>query len=100
MDVLQSVVEIGSPFLFEVPNPENVVGSTAPEADDGSAMKAHSLPGACSHTGVAGLPLVTLFPLASKRFAQSGPASVALPRRMRVTALPSAAPPCERANRE
>ena len=44
--------EIGSLFLFEVPKPENVVGSSAPPADDGSAMKAHSLPGACSQSGL------------------------------------------------
>ena len=48
----QSAVETGSLFLFDVPNPEKVVGSSAPPADDGSAMKAHSLPGDSSQSGM------------------------------------------------
>ena len=80
--------EIGSLFLFEVPNPENVEESSAPPAEEGSRMKAHSF--APSHTegsSQSATPslfesiLTTFVPdgapdVTPKRSAQSGPLAV------------------------
>src|SRR5436190_5469188 len=66
----QCHAEIGSPFLFEPPAPENVVSSRAPLWESWSATNAAATPPWRSAT----------LPVASKMSAQSGPGIDAVPR--------------------